>query len=116
MAFCFVSPLRYTWQLLDKGDTYTLSFYTEAYRDALQICGTTSGSDTDKVKATGLTPVTTPSGAKAFGEAWMVVECRKLMQQSLSPGAIVDSAERANWNTKPLNTMFIGEIINVWIK
>ena len=116
VAFCFVSPLRYTWQLLDKGDTYTLSFYTEAYRDALQICGTTSGSDTDKVRATGLTPVTTPSGAKAFGEAWMVVECRKLMQQSLSPGAIVDSAERANWNTKPLNTMFIGEIINVWIK
>ena len=102
VAFCFVSPLRYTWQLLDKGETYTLSFYTEAYRDALQICGTTSGSDTDKVKATGLTPVTTPSGAKAFGEAWMVVECRKLMQQSLSPGAIVDSAERANWNTKPL--------------
>ena len=116
VAFCFVSPLRYTWQLLDKGDTYTLSFYTEAYRDAFQICGTTSGSDTDKVRAMGLTPVTTPSGAKAFGEAWMVVECRKLMQQSLSPGAIVDSAERANWNTKPLNTMFIGEIINVWIK
>lgn len=53
VAFCFVSPLRYTWQLLDKGDTYTLSFYTEAYRDALQICGTTSGSDTDKVRADG---------------------------------------------------------------
>ncbi len=116
VAFCFISPSRYTWQLLDQGDTYTLTFYAESYRDVLRFCGSHSGSDIDKVQATGLTPITTPSGAKAFDEAWMVIECRKLMQQPLSPTSIVDSIERANWNDKVLHTMFVGEILNVWVK
>lgn len=115
-AFCFVSPLRYTYSLLEQGDTYTLSFYTEAYRDALKLCGSVSGKDTDKVKATGLTPVTTPSGAQAFSEAWMIVECRKMVVQPLSQSVIVDPAVRGQFDGKPVNTMFVGEILNVWIK
>lgn len=116
VAFCFINPSRHTYQLMEKGDTYTLTFYTETYRDALNYCGSNSGKDLDKVKATGLTPVTTPSGSKAFSEAWMIIECRKLVAQSITPEAIFNSQLKEEWSGKPLHKMYIGEILNVWVK
>lgn len=115
-AFCFINPMRYTYSLMEQGDTYTLTFYTEAYRDALELCGTVSGKDTDKVEASGLTPITTPSGAQAFSEAWMIIECRKMVAQPLSQAVIVDPTVRQSFDGKPVNTLFIGEILNVWVK
>ncbi|MDR2473679.1 MAG: DUF4468 domain-containing protein [Tannerella sp.] len=116
VATCFINPLRYTYQLMEKGEYYTLSFYTEAYREALQYCGSHSGRDGDKVKGSGLTPVTLPSGAKAFGEAWLILECRKLVAQSLSPDNIFDNQVKTDWAGKQLHKMYIGEIINAWVK
>lgn len=115
-ASCFINPTRYTHQLMEKNDTYTLTFYTEAYRDALQYCGTNSGRDGDKVKGSGLTPITTPNGSKAFAEAWLIIECRKMVSQSLSHDALFDEKVKADWVGKQLHKMYIGEIINVWVK
>ena len=116
VAFCFINPSRYTYQLMEKGDTYTLSFYTETYRDALKYCGSHSGKDEDKVKGSGLTPITTPMGSKSFGEAWMIIECRKMLSQSFTPEAFNDEKLKNEWSGKPLHKMYIGEIINVWVK
>jgi flavin reductase (DIM6/NTAB) family NADH-FMN oxidoreductase RutF len=116
VAFCFINPARYTYQLMEKNDTYTLSFYTEASREALQYCGSASGRDTDKVKGSGLTPITTPEGNKAFSEAWMIIECRKLISQPLSTEVVNDEKIRNEWLGKPMHKMYIGEITHVWIK
>lgn len=116
VAFCFINPARFTYQLMEKNDTYTLTFYTEAYREALNYCGRASGRDKDKVKESGLTPVTTPAGSKAFGEAWMIIECRKLISQPLSTESISNEKVREEWLGKQMNKMYIGEIINVWMK
>ncbi|MCD8260176.1 MAG: DUF4468 domain-containing protein [Bacteroides sp.] len=116
VAFCFINPARYTYQLMEKEDIYTLTFYTEAYRDVLQLAGTTSGRDGDKVKTSGLTPVTTPSGGKAFAEAWMVIECRKLIGQSFTLESIFDETVKERHMGQPFHKMYIGEIIGVWIK
>lgn len=113
---CFINPTRYTYQLMEKNDTYTLTFYTEAYRDVLQYCGTHSGRDADKIKNSGLTPITTPNGSIAFGEAWLIIECRKLVSQSLSHDAINNEQIKQEYTGKQLHKMFIGEIINVWVK
>lgn len=115
-SFCFINPTRHTYPLMEKYETYTLTFYTEAYREVLQYCGSNSGRDKDKVKESGLTPITTPSGSKAFAEAWMIVECRKLVSQSLSQESITNEEVRKEWIGKQVNKMFVGEIINVWIK
>lgn len=115
-ATCFINPTRYTYQLMETNETYTLTFYTEAYREALQYCGSNSGRDKDKVKGSGLTPITTPSGSKAFSEAWLIIECRKLVGQSLSHDALFDEKVKNEWVGKQLHKMYIGEIINVWVK
>lgn len=116
VAFCFINPARYTHQLLDNGDTYTLTFYTETYRDVLKYCGSHSGKDGDKVQATGLTPITTPNGSKAFDEAWLIIECRKLISQPIYPNAMHDAKLKQEWEGKQTHTMYIGEIIGVWAK
>lgn len=116
VAFCFIHPSRYTCQLMEKNDTYTLSFYTAAYREALEYCGSHTGREEDKVKGAGLTPLATPSGAQTFAEAWMIIECRKLVAQSFVPEAIFSDAVREKWADRQLHKMYIGEILNVWVK
>jgi flavin reductase (DIM6/NTAB) family NADH-FMN oxidoreductase RutF len=113
---CYINPARHTYRLMETGDTYTLTFYTEAYRDALLYCGSNSGRDTDKVKGSGLTPLTTPSGNKAFSEAWLIIECRKLVGQALSHDALFDEKVKSEWAGKQLHKMYIGEITQVWVK
>ncbi|MCD8176433.1 MAG: DUF4468 domain-containing protein [Tannerellaceae bacterium] len=116
VAICYINPARYTYRLMETSDTYTFTFYTEAYRDVLQYCGSASGLDQDKVKESGLTPLTTPTGSKAFGEAWMIIECRKMISQPLSTEVMNDPQLKAEWLGKQVHKMYIGEIINVWVK
>lgn len=117
VVFCFINPARYTYKVIEtQGDTFTISFYTEMYRDALNYCGTKSGKDEDKVKGSGLSPVEMPGGSMAFKEAWMIIECKKLVSQSLLPDSINNNDVKANWLDKPMHKMYIGEIVNVWVK
>ncbi len=116
VVFCFLNPTRYSVKTMDKGDTYTISFYTEAYKDNLRYCGSVSGSTIDKIKGSGLTPITTPSGATAFSEAWMIFECKKIVSQQLSPDAVVDKSLPNEWSKNGYHKMYIGEIVNVWVK
>ena len=65
VSFCFVRHQRYTFEFMEKHNTYTLSFYGPKYRDVLNLCGAKSGRDINKVAATGLTPLTGSTGAVA---------------------------------------------------
>ncbi len=116
VALCFLNPTRYSVTTMDSGDTYTISFYTEAYKDAVLYCGSNSGRNTDKIKGSGLTPIHTPSGALAFSEAWMILECRKLLSQPIQGDAITDKSIAEQWSKDGYHKMYVGEIINVWIK
>lgn len=53
VAFVFVRPERYTYEFIEKSDYLTLSFLGEANKKIHAVCGSKSGRDTDKVKATG---------------------------------------------------------------
>lgn len=116
VAFCFLNPAHYSVKTMDKGDTYTISFYTEAYKENLRHCSAESESTTDKIKASGLTPIKTSSGATAFSEAWMIIECKKIVSQQLSPDAVVDKSLSGEWSKSGYHKMYIGEIVNVWVK
>lgn len=115
VAYCFIDPSRYTYGIMQKNDTYTLSFYTPAYQDAIQYVGTHSGRDGNKVAGSKLTPITTPSGSKAFAEAWLIIECKKIATQLLTPSSVTDAAVKAQYPNKQTE-MFVGEIIGVWMK
>lgn len=73
---CYVRHSRHTFGFMEQQDTFTLSFFDEAQRKALQFCGAHSGRDCDKAAETGLTPIELGGGV-AFAEAKTVLVCRK---------------------------------------
>ena len=119
MAFIFIRPERFTHEFIEKNDRLTLSFYTEEYRKALQLCGSKSGRDTDKVAETGLTPVELESGAMTFGEARMTLDCRKLFKATMQEANFLDKDVLARWYGEKqgnLHDVYVLEIENVYAK
>jgi len=117
VSFIFVRPQRYTFQFTEKEEYYTMTFYDESYRDVLRKMGTVSGRDFDKINNSGLTPFTTENGSIAFKEAKLIIECKKLYAGDIIEGAFTDKAlaERI-YPQKDFHKMYVGEIVNVWMK
>jgi flavin reductase (DIM6/NTAB) family NADH-FMN oxidoreductase RutF len=90
ICICFIRPVRHTYTFMEKVENYTLSFFDEEHRDILKFCGTKSGRDVNKVAKTGLTPVETSSGAIYFGEARLVLDCKKIYIHDLDPERFLD--------------------------
>jgi flavin reductase (DIM6/NTAB) family NADH-FMN oxidoreductase RutF len=117
VATMFIRPQRYTKEFVDREAIFTLSFFKEEYRNALNICGTKSGRDGDKVKEAGLTPVATAENSVAFEEAYMIIECRKLYAELFKPEFFIDKTiPETIYPTGDFHTFYIGEVVRVYIK
>ena len=57
-ATAYIRDSRYTKEFVDREDYFTLAFFGEEHREALNLCGRVSGRDEDKIKEAGLTPYT----------------------------------------------------------
>ena len=111
VAFCFVRPSRYTYQFMERAEVFSLSYFEEAYRATLSYCGEHSGREVDKAAETGLTPIRDPLGGVYFAEAELVLVCRKIYFQDLSPNRFLDSAIADNYPDGDYHRMYIGEIV-----
>ncbi len=116
VCFVFIRPTRYTFQLMEKSERFTLSVFEEKFRDVLTFCGSRSGKTVNKAKETGVTPVETPSGAVYFAEARLVFECRKIYFQDIQPQHFLDPAIDHLYASKDYHRMYIGEIEKVLAK
>ncbi len=112
----YIRPQRFTYDFTEKYGFFTLSFFDEKYRGALNICGAKSGRDTDKVKETGLTPEYTDNGNVFFSEARLVIECKKIYYQDLNPDYFLDPSIAGNYKNSDYHRMYIGEITGTLIK
>ena len=116
VATCYVRPQRYTKQFLDEQEYFTLTFFSEEYRKQLQLCGTKSGRDMDKVKECGFTVKAAACGAPYFEEAELVIVCRKRDVQDFDPAAIPADVKEKQYPNEDYHTMYIGEIVEVLSK
>lgn len=116
VCFCFIRPQRYTFEFMERETNFTLSFFEDKYRPALNLCGTKSGRDIDKVKEAGLTPIEGSSGAVCFNEAKLIIECRKIYFQDIDPANFLEETIEKNYTNKDYHRMYIGEITGCWIK
>lgn len=120
VAFIFIRPERYTHGFIEENDRLTLSFFPEDCRKALQVCGSKSGRDTDKVKEAGLEPVALESGSMTFSQARMTLDCRKLFKAEMTEADFIDREVLKRWySEKPggsLHTVYVVEIESVLVK
>lgn len=111
----YIRPQRYTKEFVDANELFTVSFYDEKYRKALNICGTLSGRDCDKAAKAGLTPLFL-DGTTAFEEANMIFVCRKLYCAPMSGDHFLDREDdEKHYPEKDYHTMYISEIVKVLV-
>ena len=115
VAFMFVLPSRHTYGFVNSASLFTLSFFDETYRGALDLCGEKSGRDIDKAAASGLTPVLfrggSVDGAVTFREAKDVFVCKKLYTHDFDPALFLDRKSiEENYHGTDYHRMYIGEI------
>lgn len=120
MGFIWMKPVfflvirtnRYTLEFLDKYDKFTCSYFGEGYKDALAICGSKSGRDTDKVAEAGLTVEQIPGhDAVTFKEAKHTFICSKVLHQELEESGF-DNTElyKEFYEGDENHVLFIGTI------
>ena len=109
-----VRPTRYTYGFMEQYESFTLCAFPEAYRQALQILGTKSGRDGDKIAEAGLTPiVSTQVSEPGFAEADLVVECRKMYWQDMDPSHFLDPAIENHYAKKDYHRITFGEVVAI---
>ena len=111
-----VRPVRYTYEFMERYDSFTVNAFAPEYKRALLKLGSTSGRDGDKIAEAGLT-VTALDGVAAFEEANLVLVCRKLYRQAMRPECFVDDAPNtANYPGGDHHTIYIAEVEHVYVK
>lgn len=108
----YVVPSRYTYGFMERHDVFTVSFFPQQYRDDLQILGSKSGRDGDKVALTKLTPKVLEEGV-TFEQADTTLVCHKIYQQPLDPKEIPADVMASTYANMGTHTLFIGEIVAV---
>lgn len=112
-ATCYIRPQRYTKELVDREEYFTLAFFGEEWRRQLTLCGTKSGREADKVKECGFTVKTADCGAPYFEEADLVLVCRKRFAQDMDPANIPEDVKEKWYSNRDYHTLYIGEIVEV---
>lgn len=109
VAFCFIRPQRYTYQLTEQSERLSLSFLSEEYRAALRLCGTKSGKDTDKFRAAGITPADY-EGVPFVAEAELALVCRKLYADDLKKECFLLPELLSNYKEDDFHRVYVVEI------
>ncbi len=110
-----VRQSRHTKGMIDAAGEFTVSLPEGALSDAVKLCGTKSGRDTDKIAEAGLTllpPITLST--PFIGGCSLHFECKTLYKQEMDL-ALLDEATRDRWYANgDAHTIYYGEIIGAY--
>jgi len=118
---CLLRTDRYTLELIQQEQTYTMSYFPDEYKKQVLFLGSKSGRCSEKMKEVELTSIQTPSGNRSFREARLIIEC-KLMQITTPVVSDFYSQEAKDYLTKTykdannIRKYVFGEIMYVWVK
>ncbi|MFC2133624.1 flavin reductase [Bacteroidota bacterium] len=109
-----VRPTRYTYEFMEKYDTFTLCAFPKNYRSALNLLGTKSGKDGDKIAESKLTPVkSTRVASPSFAEAELIIQCRKIYWDDFKPANFLIPDIEPNYKENDYHRVYFGEIIEI---
>ena len=106
---------RYTFGFTERYDSFTLCALPAEFRPALQLLGTKSGRDSDKMTASGLTPIaSTQVAAPGYAEAELIIECRKIYWDDVNPAHFIDPTIEKNYRDRDYHRIYFGEVVAIW--
>ena len=113
----FVSSSRFSYTLLEKYDTFTVTFFNKSHMKDVMYLGHHSGRDGDKISKTSLHLSYTDLGNPIFDEAFLVIECRKIYAAPFD-SAKLQPAQKEFYEKRQIgiHSEYVGEILNVFVK
>lgn len=111
LVMVVVRPQRYTYEFIEKHNTFSLCAFNERHRPALNLLGTQSGRNTAKMADCGLTPIAlTQIACPGFEEAELILECRKMYFDDLDPAHFLADFIAPNYKGD-YHRMYFGEVL-----
>ena len=112
----YVRHSRHTFGYMEDNDLFTLTVLKPGYQKALQLAGSKSGRDIDKLKESGLTAAMV-DGCPTFEEAAYTIVCKKMYAQELPPENCTDMPifDKAYEGTDDYHKMYIGQIVAAYV-
>jgi len=108
-----VTPLRYSWRFLEQVSDFVIAVPDDSLQKAAALCGSKSGRDLDKFKASALTPI--PSvrvKAPSILECPINVECRYYTK--VAPPHMLLTPEHRQRPTEQQHTIYFGEVLGAY--
>jgi flavin reductase (DIM6/NTAB) family NADH-FMN oxidoreductase RutF len=110
-----VRPSRYTYQFVEASQVFTVNVPTQAMRAYVNMCGTKSGRDVDK-----LAEVATSMGqrveALVLDECPLVYECKVVHSNDVIPANLVPDVARRSYPHGDYHRLYYGHILGTFAK
>ncbi len=112
VAYIVVRESRYTKEMIDGSDTFSLSFLKHSeYKSTLKYLGVISGRDEDKIAGARL-HIDYSHKTPYIDEAHTVLICKKLCAMPMTSDYFTDPSINETWyKDKDYHTLYIGEIV-----
>jgi len=120
-TWCTLRSDRFTLEMIQKKQTYTISYFPNEFKAKILFLGSKSGRGNDKMKEVELTSVQTLSGNMAFKEARLIIECKLTEITTPNPTDFYsqeakDYINEAYKEASDYRSYVFGEITHIWIK
>lgn len=110
----FARPTRYTYEFLDRYPTFSLCAFSKGFHRDLNILGSLSGRDGNKLAKTTLTPCPAEKiAAPIYEQASLVIECKKMYWTDLDPDHFLDPDIQKQYSRSDYHRVYYGEIVAV---
>ena len=119
VACVFIRDSRYTKELLDKQDTFSLNWFEQEHqtRSALKYFGAVSGRDEDKISSVKMHVNHAADGTAFIDESNLVFICKKLSATRMTTDQFIDpSIADAFYKDGDMHTMYIAEITGIYVR
>ena len=109
-----VRPSRYSFSRLEQLAEFTVNVMPPEFAEAIQICGSASGRDTDKFTETGMTAEPAQQvRVPLIGQAVIGYECRVVHRNEVIPGHLAREIVPAFYPQGDFHRVFFGEAVAV---
>lgn len=113
VAFIFIRDSRYTKELIDKSDSFSVTFFDSTYKSTLNFLGKVSGRNEDKLAEARL-HVAHHMGIPFIDEGNFVVTCKKLSATRITEDSFIAGDLKEKWYADgDMHTMYVGEIMDI---
>ena len=118
----YVKPDRYTYEVMEKSDIFTVNFIERKLMKKFAIYGTKSGKDTNKEEEAGTHIKFMDKGGITFDEAVEVYVCKKMAKSIIDEKSMdpyIKELYRNNvkvYRTEVPHVLYIGEIIAHYVR